>query len=156
MKRFYICALYILRSFDSDLPAESENPTEEDMADGHPDDHPEGAHIVGVNRLVGVNRHIRAEAVDNCVDYGVVADQLYLLTLAAIHPKGGRKEIVNIKVFQNRDGIFRKNVRTGTDAVHTKAANGLMLVRITKHIVIITIPDQTIGAEDVPFAIVVR
>lgn len=31
-----------------------------------------------------------------------------------------------------------------------------MLVRITKHIVIITIPDQTIGAEDVPFAIVAQ
>ena len=105
-----------LRPFDSDLPAESENPTEEDMADGHPDDHPEGAHIVGVDR------HIRAEAVDDCVDYGVVADQLYLLTLAAIHPKGGRKEIVNIKVFRNRDGIFRKNVRTGADAVQLPMA----------------------------------
>ena len=33
------------RSFDSDLPAEAENPAEEDMADGHPDDHPEAGEL---------------------------------------------------------------------------------------------------------------
>ena len=52
------------------------------------------------------------------------------------YPEGGRKEIIDIKVFRNRDGIFRKNVRTSADAVHTEAADGLMLVRITQHVVI--------------------
>lgn len=120
------------------------------MADGHPDDHAEGAHIAGVDG------HICPEAVDDCIDHGVVTDQFYLLTLAAVHPEGGRKKIIDTEVRRDRYGFLRKNVRTGTDTVHTEASDGLMLVRIAQYIVIIAVPDQTIGAEDVPFAVVAQ
>lgn len=145
-----ILFLYIFRTLDLDLPAEAENPAEEDMADGHPDDHPEGAHIAGVDG------HICPKAVDDCIDHGVVADQFHLLTLATVHPEGGRKKIIDTEVRRDRYGFLRKNVRTGADTVHTEASDGLMLVRIAQYIVIIAVPDQTIGAEDVPFAVVAQ
>ena len=145
-----ILFLYIFRTLDLDLPAEAENPAEEDMADGHPDDHPEGAHIAGVDG------HICPKAVDDCIDHGVVADQFHLLTIATVHPEGGRKKIIDTEVRRDRYGFLRKNVRTGADTVHTEASDGLMLVRIAQYIVIIAVPDQTIGAEDVPFAVVAQ
>ena len=112
------------RSFDSDLPAEAENPAEEDMADGHTDDHAEGAHIAGVDG------YICSEAVDDSIDHGVVADQFHLLILAAVHPEGGRKKIIDTEARRDRYGFLRKNVRTGADTVHTEDSDGLMLVRM--------------------------
>ena len=120
------------------------------MADGHPGDHAEGAHIAGVDG------HICPKAVDDCIDHGVITDQFYLLALAAVHPEGGRKKIIDTEVRRDRYGFLRKNVRTGADTVHTEASDGLMLVRIAQYIVIIAVPDQTIGAEDVPFAVVAQ
>ena len=84
----------------------------------------------------------------------VVTDELNLLSVAIVHSEHCIQITIYVKIIRYRNSSFFENIRSLNNAIYTEHTDALMLIRISNHVVIITIPDKLVWTKYIGVSVI--